>query len=73
MYGDKTYYFSFLLYLAGYHNNLLSYQNGSLLLCTECKTVNKQKAASALAIKSLFINLSKPFFETNAHIPPFCL
>lgn len=40
---NKTYCFSFLLYLAGYHNNLLSYQNGSLRLCTEYRTVSKER------------------------------
>ena len=42
LYVHRTYYFSSLLYLAGYHNNLLFYQTGSLLLYTGYKTTNKE-------------------------------
>lgn len=38
-----TYYFSFPLYLAGCHNNLLFVQIDSLRVCIGYKTVNKNQ------------------------------
>ena len=50
----RTYYFSFLLYLAGRHSNLLFYQTGSLLLYTGYTTTSKEnKMAEALTVKIL--------------------
>lgn len=41
--GLRTYCFSFLLYLAGYHNSLLFYQTDSLLPYTGYRTTSKEK------------------------------
>lgn len=53
-----TYYFSFPLYLAGCHNNLLFVQIDSLRVCIGYKTVNKKQNNTEFQCKQVTVNLN---------------